>query len=73
MARPKLEVNHVWILEEVVPYEGSEIIGVAIDPEVLKADRTGWWQTPEGDWSTAPKVDRFETFFLLTKHQIRTH
>lgn len=73
MSRPKLNVNHVWVLEEIIPYDGSEIIGVFVDPEVAKAGRKGWWQTPDGDFSTSPRNNSsFEAFFALTKYQIRT-
>lgn len=73
MSRPKLNINHVWVLEEILPYEGSEILGIFVNPEVAKEGRKGWWQTPEGDFSTAPRGrTSYEPFFAVTKYQIRT-
>lgn len=72
MARPKLNVTHVWILEEVIPYDGSITVGVFVDVELAKEGRKGWKLLDDGDWSTAPDKPGYESFFVLTKHQIRT-
>lgn len=71
MPKPKLEVNEVWILEEVLPYEGSWVQGVFADVEVAKAGHKGWRQLPDGDWTTAPIKESTKEFFTATKHAIR--
>jgi hypothetical protein len=75
MSRPRLEVNEVWILEEVLPYEGNIMLGAFFDPEVAKGERKGRWrQDSDGDWTTQPDQEGWpkNPFFLLTKHTIRT-
>lgn len=72
MTRPKLEVNAVWILQEVTPYDGSSIEGVFFDLDVAKGGRKGWREVTNGDWTTANPHDSFATFYLVTKHSIRT-
>lgn len=71
MPRPKLKVEEVWILQSVIPYDGSEIIGVFFDLDVAKRDRK-WHQEPSGDWSTTSPDGNYGQFFLLSKHTIRT-
>ena len=80
MSRPKLEVNEVWILQEVMPYEGTEILGVFFDPEVAKKDRKGTWRkmtdTADGStfWSTKTERHsaRYEPWLVLDQHPVRT-
>lgn len=80
MARPKLEVNEVWILQEVMPWEGNTILGVFFDPEVAKSGREsrGKWRRErdphEGDdyWTTRNPKDDLASFYLITRHPIRT-
>ena len=76
MTRPKLQVNDVWILQEVIPYDGSSIEGVFFDVEVAKRGRGKWTyvqnEGEEGFWTTNSKADSYEMFFLLTKHPVRT-
>lgn len=77
MARPKLQVNEVWILQEVMPYEGNEILGVFFDPKVAMDGRgdKGRWQkvTDDGEtWWSTRHGDSYESFYLLTQHTVRT-
>lgn len=71
--KPPLAVKTVWILEEVTPYEGSEILGVFVDLALAKKDRPGTWSlTPDGEsWYTRPSRSDMEPFYLLTKHSVR--
>lgn len=84
MSRPKLEVNEVWILEEVMPYDGSEILGVFVDPEIAMKGRDdkGRWEKVHDrrtgqflHWSTQPASDSFgasREFYLLTSYPVRS-
>jgi len=68
-------VNAVWILQEVTPYEGNEILGVFVDPQVAMGTREGrWFQvTIDGDtfWRTG-NIGGFDPFYLLTEHPLRS-
>jgi hypothetical protein len=74
----RLEVNDVWILEEVLPYEGSTILGVFYDPEVAKDARPDVkrWYTPATDQtslcSVAEPMSTYEAFYYISKHSVRT-
>lgn len=75
MARPKLQVNHVWVLTRIVPYDGSETIGVFSDDAAPRQDRRGggmWVKHSDGTWSTLRATDSFQPFHHLEKFQIRT-
>ena len=77
MSRPKVKIDGntvVWILEHVMPYDGSYTLGVFLDPEVAKKGRTdkGKWElNSEGNWSTRTSRDEYLEFYLLTKHPVR--
>lgn len=75
MSRPKLDVNDVWILNEVMPYEGSTILGVFADVNVGKSRRGRWYVTTDGNWTTRrPGTDSMsmDVFFTLTQHPVLT-
>jgi len=74
--KPRLAVESVWILEEVLPYEGNEILGVFIDPMKAQKDRRGRWSRkvdPESGefWTTRTDSTGMNPFYLLTKHPVR--
>lgn len=70
--RPKLEVNTVYILEEVIPFDGTTIQGVYVDLEVAKARRPGVWRLDvHGDWHTQEHDDT-KTFYVITTHNVLT-
>lgn len=77
--RQKLEVNEVWILQEVIPYEGSSIISVFADVATAKASRPSvkrWYEDSTGGFlskqPTTRSYEEFFVFFVITKHMIRT-
>lgn len=77
MSRPKLEVTEVWILEEVLPYEGSEIVNVYFDVEAAKNDpqvpaRARWRKREDAGWTTRPTHPQnvMTEFFAITKYPI---
>ena len=78
MTRPKLEVNEVWILQEIFPYEGSTILDVFYDIEVAKKARPDvkhWHPVPlaPDSLSSVPNIGQsFEAFYYISKHTIRT-
>lgn len=74
--KPKINVTQVWILQKDVPYDGSEILNVYLDPEEAKKAHTGL-----GSWHYDEKEDNYYTsgfspedkhgnYFLLTRHPI---
>lgn len=76
MSRPKLSVTHVYILQFVIPYEGSEIMKVCATLETAQNGRK-WYKergaTGEVTWSTDPPgTDSYEGFYLITKHQVQS-
>lgn len=78
--RRRLEVNHVWILEQVTPYEGSETLGVFIDDDVARSTRKdqAWHKVHDREtdqfthWSTAPEPMGMGSFLILTQYPVRT-
>lgn len=79
MSRPRVKLDNaqVWVLEEVVPYEGSTILGIFLDIEVAKADRPGRWTHVQSDgedvWTTHRDGGRMtDNFFLITPYVVRT-
>ena len=78
MSRPKLEVNEVWILEEVTPFEGSEVLGVFAtatlaqqhDPTVKR-----WYQSTDNrDHFTSRSGYKggYEPFLVINKHPVHS-
>lgn len=77
MTRPKLTVDKVFILEEIVPYEGSEIIGVFTTPDaamISQAPRDKWTvitRLGKTGYTTRPDVSDFSEYYLVTEHSVR--
>ena len=64
-----------FILEDVFPYEGSEILGVFTTPEAAMLTRPGLWTSVTNEhgvtyWTTRAS-DRFEPHLLVTQHEIK--
>ena len=78
MTKPKVNVTQVWILQKVIPYDGSEILNVYLDPDEVMAAHTGlgaWkYDEKEGFWFTnndaSGPPDSPDHYLLLTRHPI---
>jgi hypothetical protein len=77
MARPKINVTAVWVLQKVLPYDGSEILNVYLDPDEVMAEHTqyGAWKYDEKNdmWFTnndASSEGSWDHYLLLTRHPI---
>lgn len=76
-AKPTAQV--VYLLEEVLPYEGSETIGIFASPELAMKDRRGTWTEVRNDgeryWTNQPldwRLNRpLEPYLHLTEWNVR--
>lgn len=75
-ARLEAQIAEVWVLEECLPYDGSEILGVYFDPLKAKAalnPNLSW--VPTGDnkgWMTYDEDKPSNPYFLIYPHPL-TH
>lgn len=77
MARQKLAVPEVFILQEVLPYEGSEIIDVFTTPEAAMDMRPGRWKKVTNDegtyWTTRRESSgRMDPWFVINSYTVRS-
>jgi hypothetical protein len=72
MSRPKLTVTEVFIVSDVIPYEGSDVIAVHATLEGAKKDREGpWTETTAGVWSNHGRRDDYKGFLIIERQEIR--
>lgn len=73
MGKPKLAVSEVFVLQEVFPWEGTDIIGVFASLEAAKEARPGQWrQRPQGDWTTSRSEDELSPSYFIAKYPVRS-
>jgi len=73
----KLAVEEVFILQEIFPYDGSEIIDVFTTPEAAMDQRPGRWTKVTNDeatyWTTEREGDRPPSpYLLVNSYPVRT-
>jgi len=72
----------VWVVEEVAPYDGSEVVGVHASLEGAKEAHLGWtsydrrpgwrWRLDGERWTNAPRTrDSAATLLMITEHEVR--